>query len=51
MSITNQLTPVGDVDVFYRESGPANAPSIALLRGFPTPSHAAGLCNRCCCWK
>jgi pimeloyl-ACP methyl ester carboxylesterase len=30
---------VGDVDVFYREAGPANAPVILLLHGFPTSSH------------
>lgn len=30
---------VGDVDVFYRESGPADAPVILLLHGFPTSSH------------
>jgi pimeloyl-ACP methyl ester carboxylesterase len=30
---------VGDVDVFYREAGPADAPVILLLHGFPTDSH------------
>lgn len=30
---------VGDVEVFYREAGPANAPVILLLHGFPTSSH------------
>lgn len=30
---------VGDVDVFYREAGPADAPIILLLHGFPTASH------------
>lgn len=30
---------VGDVDVFYRESGPKDAPVILLLHGFPTSSH------------
>lgn len=30
---------VGDVDVFYREAGPANAPVILLLHGFPTSGH------------
>lgn len=30
---------VGDVDMFYREAGPANAPVILLLHGFPTASH------------
>ncbi len=30
---------VGDVRVFYREAGPADAPVILLLHGFPTASH------------
>ena len=30
---------VGDVDVFYRESGPQDAPVILLLHGFPSASH------------
>ncbi len=30
---------VGDVEVFYRETGPADAPVILLLHGFPTSSH------------
>lgn len=30
---------VGDVDVFYREAGPADAPVVLLLHGFPTSSH------------
>jgi len=30
---------VGEVDVFYREAGPRNAPVILLLHGFPTSSH------------
>lgn len=30
---------VGEVDVFYREAGPADAPVILLLHGFPTSSH------------
>jgi pimeloyl-ACP methyl ester carboxylesterase len=30
---------VGDVEVFYREAGPRNAPVILLLHGFPTSSH------------
>ncbi len=27
------------VNVFYREAGPANAPTVLLLHGFPTSSH------------
>lgn len=30
---------VGEVDVFYREVGPKNAPVILLLHGFPSASH------------
>jgi len=30
---------VDDVEVFYREAGPADAPVILLLHGFPTSSH------------
>src|SRR5690554_3637927 len=30
---------VNDVDVFYRESGPSDAPVILLLHGFPSASH------------
>ena len=30
---------VGNVEVFYREAGPRNAPVLLLLHGFPTASH------------
>ena len=30
---------VDGIKVFYREAGPANAPAILLLHGFPTSSH------------
>jgi pimeloyl-ACP methyl ester carboxylesterase len=30
---------VSGLDIFYREAGPANAPTILLLHGFPTSSH------------
>src|ERR1700760_2221026 len=30
---------VNNVDIFYREAGPAAAPTILLLHGFPTSSH------------
>ena len=30
---------VGDVEVFYRVAGPADAPVLLLLHGFPTSSH------------
>jgi pimeloyl-ACP methyl ester carboxylesterase len=30
---------VDGLEIFYREAGPANAPTILLLHGFPTSSH------------
>ena len=39
MSLTYRTASVGDVDVFYREAGPADAPVLLLLHGFPTASH------------
>ena len=30
---------VGEVEVFYREAGPADAPVILMLHGFPTAGH------------
>ena len=30
---------VDDLDIFYREAGPAAAPNVLLLHGFPTSSH------------
>lgn len=36
--VLHKKVRVGDVDVFYREAGPANAPAILLLHGFPTSS-------------
>jgi hypothetical protein len=42
-SITMQVTcgtkRVGDVEVFYRQAGPSDAPVVLLLHGFPTSSH------------
>lgn len=39
MSVRYGSQTVGDVEVFYREAGPADAPVILLLHGFPTSSH------------
>ena len=39
LSVSYRFQPVGDVDVFYREAGPADAPVILLLHGYPTASH------------
>src|ERR1700760_2488497 len=30
---------IDGINIFYRESGPKNAPVIVLLHGFPTSSH------------
>ncbi|MCH9654562.1 MAG: alpha/beta hydrolase [Planctomycetes bacterium] len=37
--VQHHTVKVGDLDLFYREAGPANAPTILLLHGFPTSSH------------
>ena len=34
-----QYVKVDGVNIFYREAGPRNAPTILLLHGFPTSSH------------
>jgi len=39
MSTRYRRQMVGKVDVFYREAGPADAPVILLLHGFPTAGH------------
>lgn len=39
MTTTYRSQLVGDVDVFYREAGPADAPVLLLLHGFPSASH------------
>src|SRR5882724_13148457 len=36
--VTHQTVKVGDMDIFYREAGPKDAPAILLLHGFPTSS-------------
>lgn len=38
-TVSYRHQPVGDADVFYREAGPADAPVILLLHGFPTSGH------------
>ncbi|GAA0562176.1 alpha/beta fold hydrolase [Chitinophaga japonensis] len=37
--VSHQTVKIGDLDLFYREAGPADAPVILLLHGFPTSSH------------
>lgn len=37
--IFHRTAEIDGVSVFYREAGPANAPVVLLLHGFPTSSH------------
>lgn len=39
MTLHYKFQKVGEVDVFYREAGHADAPVLLLLHGFPTASH------------
>ena len=39
VSTTYKTQAVGPVEVFYREAGPADAPVVLLLHGYPTSSH------------
>src|SRR5215813_15096978 len=36
--VTHKTVKIGDLDVFYREAGPKDAPAVLLLHGFPTSS-------------
>ena len=36
---TNHNVSIDGFNVFYREAGPADAPVIVLLHGFPSSSH------------
>lgn len=39
-AVTHHRTvKVDGIDIFYREAGPADAPAVLLLHGFPTSSH------------
>lgn len=38
-TVSHKTVKVGDLDIFYREAGPKDAPTILLLHGFPTSSH------------
>src|ERR1700754_2672105 len=38
VKVHHKTVKVGDLDVFYREAGPKDAPAILLLHGFPTSS-------------
>lgn len=50
LRVTSSLSPVGrsttvnrirvdGLDLFYREAGPAHAPTVLLLHGYPSSSH------------
>lgn len=38
VKVRHRAIQVGELDVFYREAGPSDAPAILLLHGFPTSS-------------
>jgi pimeloyl-ACP methyl ester carboxylesterase len=37
--VAHRTVKVRDLDIFYREAGPKDAPALLLLHGFPTSSH------------
>ena len=37
-TVRYKTVKVGDLDIFYREAGPKDAPAVLLLHGFPTSS-------------
>lgn len=39
MAVSYKTQQAGQVEVFYREAGPKNAPVLLLLHGFPSSSH------------
>src|SRR4051794_7997808 len=38
VKVLHKAVKVGDLDIFYREAGPMEAPAVLLLHGFPTSS-------------
>jgi pimeloyl-ACP methyl ester carboxylesterase len=38
VKVLHKTVKIGDLDIFYREAGPKDAPAILLLHGFPTSS-------------
>ena len=38
VEVLHKTVKVGDLDIFYREAGPKDAPVVLLLHGFPTSS-------------
>ncbi len=39
LTTRHRTVKVGDLEIFYREAGPKDAPAILLLHGYPTSSH------------
>ena len=37
--VLHKSVKIDDLDIFYREAGPKDAPTLLLLHGFPTSSH------------
>lgn len=37
--VAHRTVRVGELDIFYREAGPRDAPNVLLLHGFPSSSH------------
>ncbi len=37
--VYHRTVKIGELDIFYREAGPKDAPTVLLLHGFPTSSH------------
>src|SRR4051794_37183190 len=38
VTVLHRTMKVGDLEIFYREAGPKDAPTVLLLHGFPTSS-------------
>ena len=38
-TVAHRTVPIDGLDLFYREAGPKDAPTVLLLHGFPTSSH------------
>ena len=38
VKVSHKIVKVGELDIFYREAGPKDAPVVLLLHGFPTSS-------------
>ena len=39
VEVRYRTVEVGGTEIFYREAGPSDAPTVLLLHGFPTSSH------------